>query len=155
MTIIINYCAAITALLKSQITTNPHPVVFCMTDNTSAKNWTMHTSKKSIIGRALARFFCRLLIGSDVGINVKWISTAANKIADKISRIKKSANNPSSFKYNFSNFKQDHAELKHCCFFQPSQELLSMIWGILLTQNLPNLSKVLQLKQSGLGRLNI
>jgi hypothetical protein len=115
----------------------------------------MHTSKKSIIGRALARFFCRLLIGSDVGINSKWISTAANKIADKISRIKKSANNSSSFKYDFSKLQQDHAELKHCHFFQPSQELLSMIWNILLTQNLPNLSKVLQLKQSGLGRLNI
>ncbi len=155
VTIIINNCAAITALLKSQITTNPHPVVLCVTDNTSAKNWTMHTSKKSIIGRALARFFCGLLIGSDIGINAKWISTAANKIADEISRIKKSANNPSSFKYNFSKLQQDHAESKHCRFFQLSQELLSMIWDILLMQNLPDLSKVLQLKQSGLGRLNI
>ncbi len=155
MTIIINYCAAITALLDCQITTDPHPVVLCMADNTSTKSWTMHTNKKSIIGRALARFFCGLLIGSDVGINAKWISTATNKIADKISRIKKSANNPSSFKYHLSKLQQDHAELKHCRFFQPSQELLSMIWDILLTQNLPNLSKVLQLKQSSLGRLNI
>jgi hypothetical protein len=155
VTIIINYCAAITALLESQITTNPHPVVLCVTDNTSTKNWTMHTSKKSIIGHALARFFCGLLISSDVSINVKWISTAAIKIVDKISRIKKSANNPSSFKYDFSKLQQDHAESKHCCFFQPSQELLSMIWDILLTQNLPNLSKVLQLKQRSLGRLNI
>jgi hypothetical protein len=115
----------------------------------------MHTSKKSIISHALARFFCGLLIDSDVGIDAKWISTAANKIADKISRIKKSANNPSSFKYDFSKLQQDHVELKHCCFFQPSQELLSMIWDILLMQNLPDLSKVLQLKQSGLGKLNI
>jgi hypothetical protein len=66
--IIINYCAAITTLLESQITTDPHPVVLCVTDNTSTKNWTMHTSKKSIIGCALARFFCGLLIGSDAGI---------------------------------------------------------------------------------------
>jgi hypothetical protein len=89
VTIIISYCAAITALVKSKITTDPHPVVLCVTDNTSTKNLTMHTSKKSIIGRALARFFCRLLFGSDIGINAKWFSIAANKIADKISRIKK------------------------------------------------------------------
>jgi len=83
----------------------------------------VHTSKKSIIGRALARFFCGLLIGSDVGINAKWISTSANKIADEISRIKKSTQNHSSFHYDFSKLQQDHVELKHCCFFQPSQEL--------------------------------
>jgi len=74
------------------------------------------------------------LIGSNVGINAKWISTLANKIADEISRIKKSAHNPSSFQYDFSKLQQDHVELKHCRFFQPSQELLSMIWDILLTQ---------------------
>jgi hypothetical protein len=90
VTIIINYCAAITALLDSDITCDPHPVVLCVTDNVNAKNWTMHTCKKSIIGRALARFFCGLLIGSNVGINVKLISTSANKISDNISRIKKS-----------------------------------------------------------------
>ena len=39
-----------------------------MMDNISAKKWTMHTSKKFIIGRALARFFCGILIGSDIGI---------------------------------------------------------------------------------------
>jgi hypothetical protein len=91
----------------------------------------LHTSKKSIIGHALARFFCGLLIGLDIGINAKWISTAANKIADKISRIMKS-NNPLSFHYDFSKLQQDHAELKNCRFFQPSPELLSMIWEILL-----------------------
>ncbi len=101
VTIIINYCAAIAALLKSQVPIDPHPAVLCVTDNISAKNWTLHTSKKSIIGRALARCFCGLLIGSDVGINAKWISMAANKVADKISRIKKS-NTPLSFHYDFT-----------------------------------------------------
>jgi hypothetical protein len=61
VTIIINYCAAITAMLESQITTNPHLVVLCMTDNISAKDWTMHTSKKSIIWHASARFFLQTL----------------------------------------------------------------------------------------------
>ncbi len=152
MTTIINYCAAITALLERQVTIDHHPVVLCITNNISTKNWTLHTSKKLIIGCALARFFCGLLIGLDVRINAKWISTAANKIADKIWRIKKS-NTPLSFHYDFTKLQQDHAELKNCHFFQPSPELLSMIWAILLTQKLPDLNKVLLLKQNGLGRL--
>ncbi len=36
--IIINYCTAITAVLESQFTNDPHPVGLCVTDNTSAKN---------------------------------------------------------------------------------------------------------------------
>jgi hypothetical protein len=35
--IIINYCAAITALLDSDITNDPYPVVLCVTENVSAK----------------------------------------------------------------------------------------------------------------------
>ena len=155
VTIIINYCAAITAISEGNIINDPHPVVLCVTDNISAKNWTTHTCKKSIIGRALARFFCGLLIGSDVGINATWISTVENKIADEISRIKKSTHDSFSFQYDFAKLQQDHAELRHCCFFQPSQELLSMIWDILLTRNSPDLNKVRLLKQSGLGKLNI
>ena len=154
VTIIVNYCAAISAILEDDDIADPHLVVLCVTDNISAKNWTVHTSKKSIIGRALARFFCGLLIGSNVGINAKWISTLANKIADETSQIKKSAHNPSSFQYDFSKLQQDHVELKHCRFFQPSQELLSMIWDILLTRKSPDLSKVLLLKQNSLGRLS-
>jgi hypothetical protein len=103
----------------------------------------------------LARFFCGLLIGSDVGINATWISTTENKIADDISRIKKSAHDPFSFQYDFGKLQQDHAELRHCRFFQPSRELLSMIWEILLARNLPDLNKVRFLKQNGLGKLSI
>jgi hypothetical protein len=84
VTIIINYCGALTAYLEDGHKEDPHPVVLCITDNVSAKIWTMHTSKKSIIGHALAHFFCRLMIGSDVGINAKWIATKTNKIADAI-----------------------------------------------------------------------
>jgi hypothetical protein len=49
------------------------------------KKWTTRTSKKSLASRALARFFCGLLIGLNVGINAAWISTKANVLADKIS----------------------------------------------------------------------
>ena len=88
VTIIINYWSAISVVQEDKDINDPHPVVLCVTDNISTNNWTVHTRKKSIIGRALARFFCGLLIGLDVGINAKWISTSANKIADEISRIK-------------------------------------------------------------------
>ncbi len=127
-TIKINYCAAITAISEiNYIIDELNPVFLCVTDNISAKNWTTHTCKKSIIGQALVRFFCGLLIGSSIGINATWINTIKNKIADKISRIKKSTHDPFSFQYDFAKLQQDHAELRHCHFFQPSQELLSMI----------------------------
>ncbi len=155
VTIIINYCGALRAYLEDGHEEDPHPVVLCVTNNVSAKNWTMHTSKKSIIGRALARFFCGLMIGLDVGINAKWIATKTNKIADAILRLKKShTSNSTSFHYDFPKLKQDHADLKHCHFYHPSQELLSLIWKTVLTQKSPDLDSVQALKLSGLGRLS-
>jgi hypothetical protein len=155
VTIIINYCAALTAFHELPAINDPHPVVLCVTDNISAKNWTTHTSKRSIIGRALARFFCGLLIGSNVGINAKWISTLDNKIADDVSRLKLTHHSTDTPYYNFSKLQQDHKELKTCCFFHPSPKLLSMIWKILLMQNCPVLNKVLQLRPPDLGRLSL
>jgi hypothetical protein len=92
VTIILNYCASLVAFVTWKVNDDPYPVVLCVTDSTSALNWTLHTSKKSIIGRALARFFCGLLIGSNVGMNTKWISTIKNLIANKISRLKEFIN---------------------------------------------------------------
>jgi hypothetical protein len=138
LTIIIDYCAALTSLASNKINDNPHPVILCVTDNTSALNWTLHTSKNLAIGRALARFFYGLLIGSDVRINAKWISTIKNVIADKISRLKAThTESPDSPSYFHSNLKQDHKELQACSFFQPSPKLLSFLWEILLTNNVP------------------
>ncbi len=96
VTVILSYCGALTTYLEYEIK-DPHPMVLWVTDNVSAKNWTTHTCKKSIIGCALARFFCGLMIGSHLGINAKWISTTTNKIADKISRLKKSHTLTTSF----------------------------------------------------------
>ena len=55
-----NYCTSKAAFESKKVTDDPHPVVLCLTDNTSALNWTLHTSKKSIIGQALVRFFLRV-----------------------------------------------------------------------------------------------
>jgi hypothetical protein len=90
-----------------------------------------------IIGRALARFFCGLLIGPNVGANAKWISTIENIIADKISRLKtlniaNSKSPLSSPTYNYFNLQQEHEELKACNFFQPSCKLVLLLWDILL-----------------------
>jgi hypothetical protein len=155
ITIIINYCAALTAFYKKSACNDPNPVVLCVTDNISAKNWTIHTSKKSIIGRALARFFCGLLIDSRVGVNAKWISMLYNKIADDISRLKITNLPCSAPHYDFSQLKQDHKELKTCRFFHPSPKLLSVIWKILLTRKCPSLSEVLEMRPPALGKLSI
>ena len=45
-------------------------------------------------------------------------------------------------------------ELRHCRFFQPSQELLSMIWDILLMQNLARLKQGWVIETEGLGKLS-
>jgi hypothetical protein len=50
VTVILNYCGALTAYLEYGLIEDPHPVVLCVTENISAKNWTAHTCKKSIIG---------------------------------------------------------------------------------------------------------
>ena len=163
VTIIINYYATIVKFANCKVNDDPYPVILCVMDNTSALNWTLHTSKKSIIGRALARFFCGLLIGSRIGIKAKWISTIIeNIIADKISRLKENINSDSSSvshssssTYNYSKLKQEHEELKVCSFFQPSPKLLSLIWEILLTRRCPDLSLNLRLKPQDLGKLCI
>ena len=148
--IIINYCVAVT-VVKSGVTKDPHPVICFITDNTSALNWTLHTSKTSLIGRALARFFCGLLIGSPVGINSKWIGTHVNVIADKISRF-----DPSSCEFeSFEKLKQEYPQLKPCRSFQLNPDLLSMIWNILLTKKCPDLKQVEALKLKGFGKLSI
>jgi hypothetical protein len=137
ITNIIKYCTALKSFASNKVNNDPHPAVLCITDNTSTLNWMLHTSKKMAIGQALVRIFCGLLIGSDVGINAKWISTVKNVIADRILRLKathtESTNSPS---YDYSNLKQDHKELKACSFFQLSYKLLSFLWEILLTKKM-------------------
>ncbi len=38
ITIIIDYCAALTSLASNKFNNDPHPVILCVTDNTSALN---------------------------------------------------------------------------------------------------------------------
>ena len=155
VTVIINYCAALTVLSTEKVTDDPHPVILSITDNTSALNWTLHTSKKSLIGRALARFFCGLMIDSPLGVTSIWISTHKNEVSDRISRLKKSKLPTSPFfSIDYKNLQQNYPELKTCRFFAPSPELLSSLWNILLTKKCPSLEQIKTLRQQGLGKVS-
>ena len=156
VTVIISYCVALTVIEEDNCTDDPFPVLLIITDNTSAQNWTNHTCKRSRIGRLLARFFCSLLISSRLGINSKWISTEDNEVADQISRLRKESKANSSskhFSFEYHKLKQKSTELKHCRSFQPSRELLSLIWETVLTGKLPSHEQIQILKRSGLGEI--
>jgi len=90
-------------------------------------------------------FFCYLSINSTAG-TMTWRHPTRSAQVGSL---------PFSFQYDFAKLQHDHVELRHCRFFQPSCELLSMIWEILLTRNSPDLNKVRLLKQNGLGKLSI
>jgi hypothetical protein len=139
VTVIIDYCASLETIRTTSFTTDPHPVVLNMTDNTSALSWTLHTCKQSKIGRRLARFFCSLLINSDA------ISRHKKRMLDQ------DPNSPPSFDY--STLKQNFPELSHCAFFQINPDLLSVIWDILLNEKWPDHDQIHNLKQRPLGWL--
>jgi hypothetical protein len=50
VTIIIDYCMALVIFATRKVNNDLYPVVLCITNNTSTLNWTLHMSKKSIIG---------------------------------------------------------------------------------------------------------
>jgi hypothetical protein len=102
--------------------------------------------------------FFGLLIGSNVDIDVAWISTKANELVDKISRLKKAANAnnntyPSTPTFDYSTLQQDHPGLKACAFFHLSQLLTFFLWEAMLSQKCPDLNKLLQLEPQDLGKL--
>lgn len=154
VTVIINYIAAVHVITTTPVTDDPHPVILNITDNRSARNWTLHSSQTSTIGRLLARFFCYFLIDSPVGINSEWISTHDNKIADDISRIK-NRNSVDSLQpsFDYSQLTQMYPALKACAFFQIEPEILSLIWEIVLTEKWPHLERIRTLKLKPLGKL--
>jgi hypothetical protein len=101
----------------------------------------------------LARLFCSLFIDSPLGINLQWISTINNKIANDISHLKKHSGNNSSPVFDYTILKQMDPELRHCSFFQIQPELILLIWDIVLTKKWPNHEEVQTLKQRPLGKL--
>jgi hypothetical protein len=154
-TIILNYCDSIVAFATNKLNNNPHLAVLCMTDNTSALNWTLHTSKKSMIGRALARFFVASWLG-------QMLAQMQNGSAlSKISLPTRYQGSKSSTQllwinllptYDYTNLQQGHKELKACTFFQPSHKLVLLLWDILLMQKMSQLKSDSELETTNLGK---
>jgi hypothetical protein len=147
------HCGTILQMM-SNITDDPHPVLLNITDNFSALSWTLHTCKRSRIGRLLGCFFCSLLMNSPLGINSQWISTINNKIADNISHLKKQHTDTTSAPhFDYTNLKQTYQKLTHCSFFQIEPSLILMIWEIVLIESWPSHNRVQTLKWKPLGKL--
>jgi hypothetical protein len=92
----------------------------------------MKGCKRSLLGRALGRLLCALLINNPLGLCTARIGTHDNTIADEISRLK-SEQDSLSF---FCSLAHSHPQLRGCKRFHPSPELLSGITEALLTGKL-------------------
>ena len=86
--VIINYCATYRVIVETEFTDDPAPVFLTWCNNTSTVNWANHTCMKLETGRALGKFFCRLLMNSLLGINAWLMKGELNENADEISRQK-------------------------------------------------------------------
>ena len=133
-TIIINYAAVTAEVTPSIKEDNPFPTTLLMADNKSGESWTIKGCKTSLAGRALGRLQCAYMIGNPIGINVEYVNTKDNIIADKISRIDKATH---AFAF-FQSLVQEYPQLKSCRRFHPSAELLSHITAALLQGKLLN-----------------
>jgi len=80
-----------------------------------------------MIGQNLGCIFVGLPMGTDPGIQVKWLSTYVNIIVDDISCLEDEDEN-----YDYSQLIIDHLSLKNCRQLQPSLFLLAKIWDVLL-----------------------
>lgn len=136
--IIMGLAASIVAWEALPVHIRPlHPMNLLWTDNTTAAAWTKRIAGlKGPQGKALARVFAHLLMFSDVGVLAAHIKGDLNVIADYLSRLRKQ-NDFSRFQY--SSLVKQYPQLKCCRRFQPSQELLSLVYASLLTgcSNIP------------------
>jgi hypothetical protein len=133
-TISINYAAVCADVIPNITDNNPFPTTLIMADNKSAESWTKKGCKASLPGRALGRLQCAHMINNPVGINVDYVNTKENKIADEISRIDRAVD-AALF---FQSLTQVYPQLSTCRRFHPSAELLSTITAALLYGALPN-----------------
>lgn len=130
--VIINFAAMTLFFQQNQDPSNPFPVGLIFADNVSAEIWAIKGCKSSLLGRALGRLLCALLINNPLGLCTARISTSENKIADEISRLKAEKDSLDFF----SSLVQSHPQLHGCRRFHPSKELLSGITEVLLTGKL-------------------
>ncbi len=116
-------------------------------DNTSACSWINTCCKESLIGHALGRFFCGMIMGSALGLDADYILMHANVVPDGILRLKRLSDG----EYDHSKLLSDYPLLCSCCTFQPSESLLMMLWDIMLNSASPDPLIIWQLKPETLG----
>ena len=108
---------------------DPHPIVLYEADNATAESWAIKACKSSLIGRALGRLQCAMMINNPVGTALGHVSSSDNEIADRLSR----ATSESHLTSIFHSLLQDFPQLGSCRRFHPSHELLSHIMAALLS----------------------
>ena len=145
--VIINFAGIIFACWHDEVDLSHFPVLLNWCDNTSSCSWVNKKCKDSLIGRALGRFFCGLLLSTNIGIQAEWLSTVLNIVADDISRVKLARDDV----YDYSQLFVDHPQLRTCRQFQPSDTLLTMIWNMLLNRDCPDPLTIRMLKPETLG----
>ena len=100
---------------------NPFPIALLYIDNVAAEIWCIKGCKRSLLGRALGRLLCALMIDNPLGLSTERISTEDNTIAER--------------KF-FASLLTSYPQLRGCARFHPSQELLSAITETLSTEKL-------------------
>ena len=140
-----DYVASLNVLKEDVLGDDSFPVFMNWDDNKSAVRLTNHACKKSEAGRALGSLFCAMLINSPLGVNAKWLSTDLNVIADEISQVKQDSHDSS---FDYSCLQSKYPQLTSFRLFQPSAELLYLIWDVMFTKSCPYLCMIRKLKQS-------
>jgi len=119
--ILVNYAAAYHFYHNNPDPSDPFPMVLFYADNAASESWTEKACNSSLIGRALSRLQCAMMMNNNVGVHTAHITTIKNVIADRISRIKRETNSVRGF----SSILQDYPALAGCKRFQPSAVLIS------------------------------
>lgn len=147
-TVIINYCAALLYFQELTPRVDAHPTVHIKADNTTAESWASSGCKRGLLmGRALGRLQCALMLRNCLGLTMGHVTTKDNWIADEISRIKQELDSLTTFCSLISQFPQ----LSGCRRYHPSAVVLSAVTDALLTQKMPDPLSLSQLLLSDLG----
>ena len=131
------------------LATDPNPHVLYYGDNTTSESWAEKGAKHSPAGRALGRLQCALMVNNPVHFRVEHISTEANVVADKISRILREA----FLAHEFPRIVQEHPELAGCRRFHLSSSLISCLLETLLHAECNDPIEVSKLLRTDPGRI--
>ena len=104
-----------------------------------------------MIGRALGRVQCALMINNPVGLDCDHVCSKDNKVADGLSRIERASNAA----LYFSSLTQKYPELAGCRRFRPSSKLISIITAAICQQNLVDPVEKSQQLLNNLGRTTL